>query len=67
VRAPTSDAPNCLICGRLVENHQRCPDCRILIGPGHYERAADPAGRCRTCRRLAEHLRRAGTEPSPVL
>ena len=60
MRPPTSDEPNCLICGGLVGNHQRCPDCRILIGLGHYELAADPAGRCRTCHRSAERLRRAG-------
>ena len=60
MRFPTSDTPNCLVCGGPVENHQRCPDCQILIGPGRYERAADPDGRCRTCHPLAEQLRRAG-------
>ena len=46
--APLIPAETCTICGRPLENHPRCAQCGILMGPGHEEQGA--GSRCVGCR-----------------
>lgn len=52
-------------CGLLIETHPRCPQCRILIGPGHLEPYSYDGlcGQCsdRVARPVAINKRRNGS------
>lgn len=46
----------------IIAEHERCSDCHILAGAGHYERYLLSSGRCASCQDRHERLDRERRE-----